>query len=137
MKIYLANTGSGTHYEELFTGLKLEIEKFNGKPHDYNAQWFREKKYACDFLLYIFDPLFDNLFSIAELIDDAIKYPEKTLFCLNDVCDKKSFSKHQKKSLLTTGKMVVNNKARCFEDVNAMLAFFRSVQFEHKKNQRQ
>lgn len=50
-----------------------------------------------------------GVYSIAEVVDDSNKRPDKTIFCYLEEDDKQTFDTHQKKSLDMVGKMVKDN----------------------------
>ena len=76
------------------------------------------EKQKCDYNVYIFTPSFTDLYAVAEVVDDAIKFPDKTLFCFFDQKENgEEFSKHQIKSLTAVGKMIENNKGTQFRSL--------------------
>ena len=73
-----------------------------------------ELKIGGEVLCYVITPLMTGVYSIAEVVDDSNKRPEKTIFCyLNSDKYKgtvnKTFSKAQIKSLDKVGIMVEKN----------------------------
>jgi len=79
-----------------------------------------------DFVLYVITPLIAGYYSIAEVVEDSIKRPEKTIFHVMGIDDTKSpeysctFSKSQAMSLDAIGKMVEKNGAtwcNSFEEI--------------------
>jgi len=52
-----------------------------------------------------------GVYSIAEVIDDSNKNPDKTIFCILNKDDKSEFDEDQLKSLNAIGKMVEENGA--------------------------
>jgi len=78
-----------------------------------------------DYILYVITPRMTGVYSVAEVVDDSNKRPEKTLFCV--IWDDKSydiqFTPHQVKSLEATIKMVAKNGARTFKDLDEVATF--------------
>lgn len=62
----------------------------------------------CDVCLYVITPKIHGYFSIAEVVDDSNKRPEKAVFCILDD-DEQEFTAHELKSLRKIGKMVSDN----------------------------
>lgn len=119
MKIYLRNIGNSTNYRAAIKE-KKEADFYPEQEGDKEAS--NDEKLKCDYFVYIFTPSFNDLFAVAEVIDDAIKYPDKTLFCFfDDEKEGKGFSKHQVKSLKAVAKMVASNKGRTFESIDSLI----------------
>jgi hypothetical protein len=55
-----------------------------------------------------------GFYSIAEVVDDSNKRPEKTVLVIVENDTGSGFSKHQFKSLGSVGKMVENNGGKVF-----------------------
>ena len=79
-----------------------------------------EKRESCDFILYVITPLMEGAYSIAEVVDDSNKRPEKTIFCVldKDGDSDKSWSEHQMKSFRSIENMVEYNGALVLDDLN-------------------
>jgi hypothetical protein len=72
----------------------------------------------------------EGVYSIAEVIDDSNKRPEKTIFAYLLEDDSKEFSKHQVKSLDMVGKMVEENGGKWFkslEEISDYLNFNKNI----------
>lgn len=41
-----------------------------------------QERKSCNFILYVLTPLMEGVYSVAELVDDSNKQPNKTLFCI-------------------------------------------------------
>lgn len=124
MKIYLRNIGNKTDYRQVIS--KIITADFVPSESPETILSAQEKQ-SCNFLVYILTPLFTDLYAIAELIDDAIKYPDKTLFCFEeDSSNDKKFSKHQIKSMNAVAKMVINNNAKHLENSEQLISFLQS-----------
>ncbi len=102
MVVYLVNSG---------------LEYFNPVVDDWNleaqANEFRERK-ECDFCLYTITPKMTGVYSIAEVIDDSNKRPEKTVLVLLRNDEDERFTEGQWKSLNAVARMVKHNGGTVF-----------------------
>ena len=90
----------------------LTIDFFNPVVPDWTEEDYKRELKAreeSDFCLYVITPKMTGVYSIAEVIDDSNKRPEKTVFCFLEKDGKEEFNKAQIKSLVATAKMVANN----------------------------
>lgn len=98
------------------------IEHFNPVVPDWTescmAQEIQERK-TCDFVLYTITPKMAGVYSIAEVVDDSNKRPEKTILVLLRDDDDKTFSIGQWKSLGAVAKMVEGNGGQVFDNLKA------------------
>ena len=70
-----------------------------------------KQREQCDCCLYVITPEMTGVYSIAEVVDDSNKRPDKTVFCvLNDG----GFTDGQMRSLNSVGEMVKRNGGRFF-----------------------
>jgi len=114
-KVFLGGTvNNSTWREELIPHLEeANIPFFNPVVEDWNEQAQQEEikqRKECNFLLYVITKEMEGFYSIAEVVDDSNKRPEKTIFCYLE----EGFSKHQIKSLQATARMVKENGAKVF-----------------------
>ncbi len=111
MKVFLGGTcNSSTWRDTLITG--LEIDYFNPVVEDWTPECMEEELHQreeCDILLYVITPKMTGVYSIAEVIDDSNKHPEKTIFCVLDTDDLDFFSDPQLRSLKHVGEIVKRN----------------------------
>lgn len=121
--VFLGGTCAESKWRERLI-LQLDIEKvdaFNPVVDDWNEQaqvneiWHRENDDIC---LYVLTPLMEGYYSIAEVVDDSNKRPNKTVFCVLESDNDKSFNKRELKSLLMTQKMVIGNGAKVFASLD-------------------
>jgi hypothetical protein len=114
-KVFLGGTVNGSLWRDELIPL-LNIDYFNPVVDDWNEESQNEElrqRENCDFLLYVITPKMKGVYSIAELVDDSNKKPEKTLFCFLNWDDDSEFEEHQKKSLAMVARMVCD-KGGCF-----------------------
>ena len=134
MKVFLGGTCNGSTWREKLIPL-LEIDYFNPVVEDWTPACMEEEKRQrelCDFCLYVITPKMTGVYAIAEAVEDSIKRPEKTIFCLlaedDDECDgacesEYSFSKSQLKSLNQVGVMVERNGGKFFVSLEMAAAY--------------
>ncbi len=106
MMIYLHNAG---------------LDYFNPVVEDWTPQdqaaEVRERE-TCDFCLYAITPLMAGVYSIAEVVDDSNKRPEKTALVLLPAEDGTlTFSPGTWKSLTAVAALVKRNGARVFDNL--------------------
>lgn len=116
MKVFLGGTcNESTWRKELIKELKIDY--FNPVVEDWTeecqAEEIRQRK-ECDYVLYTITPKMAGFYSIAEVVEDSIKSPEKTLFCIltNDALE--NFNVSALKSLKAVQEMVMRNGGKCF-----------------------
>lgn len=82
-----------------------------------------EKRETCDYVLYVITPKMKGVYSIAEVVEDSIKRPNKTLFCYLNNYDNLTFDEHQIKSLEMTKLMIENNGAKTFNNIYDIVTY--------------
>jgi hypothetical protein len=110
-KIFLGGTCNNSIWrDELIP--KLKIDYFNPVVEDWTPECqeneIRERENS-DYVLYVITPKMKGVYSIAEVVDDSNKRPERTIFCILKSDDDFKFDDVQIKSLNQVGKMVENN----------------------------
>ena len=100
----------------------MNIDYFNPVVKDWTdackAEEIRQRG-LCDYLLYVITPAMSGVYSIAEVVDDSNKKPDKTVFCLLDSDDNvSSFSDSQMKSLEQVGELVKRNCGKYFKSLD-------------------
>ena len=88
-----------------------------------------QQRELCDFCLYVITPKMTGVYSIAEVIDDSNKKPEKTIFCVLTDYDEEHFNAGQIKSLISVGNMVERNGGQFIMD-----SLFGVAHFLNKKD---
>lgn len=98
---------------------KLEISYFNPVVDDWNEEAQRREEYEkqnCDIRIYCITPEMTGVFTVAEVVDDSNKIPEKTVLCLLRNYGGKEFDEGQWRSLMNVSRMVLSNGAKsCFD----------------------
>ena len=132
-KVFLGGTISKSKWRDAVIN-KLKIDYFNPIVEDWNEnaqqEEIRQRK-ECNFVLYVLSPRMEGVYSIAEVVDDSNKRPEKTVFCYlkadNSVKDDvRTWSEHQLKSMKMVANMVEENGATVCADLTEVVNFLNS-----------
>lgn len=125
-RVFLGGTCNGSTWRDGMIP-KLEIDHFNPVVPEWNEEAYQRELYErehCDYLLYTITPKAKGFYSIAEVIDDSNKRPDKTVFCLLTEDDGEVFEKFQLKSLQKVGEMVRENGGTWCESLDEVIDFF-------------
>jgi hypothetical protein len=109
----------------------LRIDYFNPVVEDWTPECQEEEirqREECDFCLYVLTPRMQGYYSIAEVVDDSNKRPEKVVFCVLeiDVDDDGKilhWDEKQIKSFNAIKNMVKNNGGVVLEDLAEVAHF--------------
>jgi len=116
LKIFLGGTcNESTWRDELIP--KLKINYFNPVVDNWTQECMKkeiEEREKADFCLYTITPKMTGVYSIAEVIDDSNKKPEKTILALFINDGGIIFSDSQWHSLQAVAKMVLTNGGKVF-----------------------
>ena len=135
MKVFLGGTCNESTWRE-FVKARLECDYFDPVVDDWNKEARERERYErehCDYVLYAITPRMKGVYSIAEVVDDSNKRPEKTIFCIidKDVDDDLhtiiSFDKAQMKSLEQVGEMVIRNGGRVFHNLDFTVQYLNTL----------
>ena len=83
-KVFLGGTCNESTWRDKLIKL-LEIDYFNPVVDDWTEECYQEElrqREICDWCLYVITPRMTGVYSIAEVVDDSNKRPEKTIFCI-------------------------------------------------------
>jgi len=141
MKVFLGGTCADSKWRDEIEPLleRSGLDYFNPVVDDWNeaaqAQEVQERQ-NCDFVLYVITPKMEGVYSIAEVVEDSIKRPEKTIFVVLDKDGGSSFSKGQKKSLDAVSEMVRRNGGQSFNSLQNAVTRMSQVKsmMSHIKN---
>ena len=125
MEVFLGGTCNESQWREQLIPL-LQCDYFNPVVKDWNeeAQMLEiKKRQECDFIVYVITPKMTGVYSIAEVVDDSNKRPDRTVFCILEEDDSNEFMEHQTKSLEMTKNLVRNNSARVFDNLEDIANF--------------
>lgn len=100
----------------------VDLEYFNPVVDDWTedcmAEEIKQRK-LCDFCLYTITPKMTGVYSIAEVVDDSNKRPEKTILVLLRDDNKEKFTEGQWKSLGAVARMVNKNGGQVFDHLKS------------------
>lgn len=116
-KVFLGGTCNNSLWRHDLIPL-LNINYFNPVVDDWTEDCYQEElrqREICDYCLYVITPKMTGVYSIAEVVDDSNKRPNRTVFCVLEQDDYMSFDKAQLKSLDKVGIMVENNGGKYFK----------------------
>lgn len=132
MKVFLGGTTSNSRWRDLIIPM-LEIDYFNPVV----KKWTKEhkcieeqQKKECDFLLYVITRTY-SMYSIAEVVDDSNKRPQKSIFCVfNEKMPngQMTFTNSNLNRLDAIGKIVSNNGGKYFTSLEDVAKFLNSHQ---------
>ena len=129
-KVFLGGTVNKSRWRN-YVMPKLKIDYFNPVVENWDeAAYQRElhEREHCDFCLYVITPKMLGFYAIAEIVEDSIKRPDKTLFCALYKDDQNKFSPHQIKSLDKVGKMVERNGGKTFKRLDSLIDYLNSFE---------
>ena len=138
-KVFLGGTCNESTWRDRLIEM-LEIDYFNPVVDDWTEECYQEElrqREICDYCLYVITPRMRGVYSIAEVVDDSNKRPEKTIFCIvtadfSDTGDIIMFDEQQLKSLDKVGVMVQNNGGKYFRTLREVAKFLNNTNKEGK-----
>lgn len=127
-KVFLGGTcNESTWRDYLISKLdSTKVNYFNPVVEDWTQECMDREIYErehSDYVLYTITPLMTGVYSIAEVIDDSNKRPEKTLFCVIDEDNGKHFDEFQLRSLNQVAKMIIRNGGQSFISIHSVAQF--------------
>ena len=141
-KVFLGGTCNNSSWRDDLIKL-LEIDYFNPVVVDWTEECMKEEirqRELCDYCLYTITPRMTGVYSIAEVVDDSNKRPEKTILCILDK-DKNPaldistafhipqfiyFNSGQQRSLKQVANMIQNNGAKYFTSLEEVACYLNS-----------
>ena len=130
MKVFLGGTCNESSWRDNLIPM-LKIDYFNPVVENWTPECQEEEikqRENCDFCLYVITPLMTGVYSIAEVVDDSNKRPNKTIFCVLEedrLVDGGTvhFMDHYLKSLNAVKKMVQKNGAKVCDNLIELSIF--------------
>ena len=128
-KVFLGGTCNKTVTNQTYRDKlipMLKIDYFNPLVEDWTEECYQEElrqREECGYCLYVITPQMTGVYSIAEVIDDSNKRPEKTVFCYIEDFHGDRFVGHDLKALNKVGQMVEDNGGVFFTKLEDV-AFF-------------
>ena len=133
IKVFLGGTCNESIWrDELISliGFSNKLSLFNPVVEDWNKEAQEQEiieRENCDHCLYVITPKMLGTYSIAEVVDDSNKRPEKTLFCVLVDDGELVFNTSQLKSLIQVKRMVSTNGGKIFDDLDGIAAFLKCL----------
>lgn len=120
MKVFLGGTCNGSRWRDKLIPL-ISCDYFNPvvEVWDSAAQEKEiEQRQMCDYVLYVITPRMTGFYSIAEVVDDSNKRPDKTIFCVLDQDDTRGmYLPHTVESINMLVKMLNKNGVKCYRSL--------------------
>ena len=126
-KVFLGGTCNESKWRDELIPM-LKIDYFNPVVDDWTEECYQEElrqREICDYCLYVITPRMTGVYSIAEVVDDSNKRPNKTILCVlrKDTDFELFFNKTQMKSLDKVGQMVKMNGGKYFKSLEEVAAY--------------
>ncbi|MCP4395642.1 MAG: hypothetical protein GY804_15445 [Alphaproteobacteria bacterium] len=121
MKVFLGGTCNDSTWRNRIIPM-LEIDYFNPVVDDWTPECMKEEIYQrenCDYVLYTITPRMIGVYSVAEVVDDSNKQPNKTIFIRLRDDGQARFDNGQWKSLGAVAAMVANNGGKIFDNLKS------------------
>lgn len=112
-KVFLGGTCGESKWRNILIP-SLRIPYFNpqlgvGEWNDEAAAEELKQRVDCSTCLYVLTPDSDSIYSVAEVVEDSILRPNKTVFCFTDVTSESVFENQQIMALDNVAEMVRRN----------------------------
>lgn len=130
MKVFLGGTCNDSTWREDLIELLRGVDYFNPVVDDWTPECQAEEvrqRDACDLCLYVLTPLMTGVYSVAEVVDDSNKRPERTIFCLLTHDCGQAFTDGQVRSLKAVGEMVKRNGGWVLETLGDCARFLNAA----------
>ena len=126
-KVFLGGTCNESKWRDELIPM-LKIDYFNPVVDDWTEECYQEElrqREICDYCFYVITPRMTGVYSIAEVVDDSNKRPNKTILCVlrKDTDSELFFNKTQMKSLDKVGQMVKMNGGKYFKSLEEVAAY--------------
>lgn len=120
-KVFLGGTCSNSYWRNKLIPM-LKMDYFNPVVKNWTPECQKEElrqRETCDFVLYTLTRVYSS-YSIAEVVDDSNKRPEKTIVCIiNETLSngKPSLTKSNEKHMDAIGRLVQRNGGKYFKSL--------------------
>ncbi|WP_304431131.1 hypothetical protein [Romboutsia ilealis] len=125
MKVFLGGTCSGWKWRDKLQSL-LKCDFYNPIVKNWGeADRLREvhERETADYVLYGITNGIRGVYSIAEVVDDSNKRPEKTLFLNLYKEDDRDYTKQMNHSLKAVENLLKENGVKCFNTIESVVNF--------------
>jgi len=124
-KIFLGGTCADTTWrDEIIPKLKKSF--YDPRVKEWNEEIKQKEileRETSDYCLYVLTPKMKGIYSVAEIVDDSNKRPNKTVFCYLEKDGEKEFDNFNKKGLKAVGEMIERNGAKWCKDLNEVVEY--------------
>ncbi len=140
MKVFLGGTVADSNWREEIIPL-LEIDYFNPVVEEWDEQAYQTELYErehCDYNLYVLTPKMIGYYSIAEVMDDAYKKGNRTIYCFLLQDGEDEFHEGQIISLEKIGRAITRYGsvwARSIKEVAGFLNYAATSEASDKSNE--
>lgn len=127
-KVFLGGTCNGSEWRSRAIKL-LNINYFDPVVDDWTLDAAEEEirqKEICDYCLYVITPKMKGVYSIAEVVDDSNKRPDKTILCILEEDGECEFNSHTLRSLNAVKRLVKSNNAKVFNSLEEVVSYLNS-----------
>lgn len=138
-KVFLGGTCNNSAWRDDLIKM-LKIDYFNPVVENWTSECMKEEikqRKECDYCLYVITPKMTGVYSIAEVVDDSNKRPEKTILCILRKDNNLTFDDIQIKSLLQVEVMVRKNGALTFNNLEDIANFLNGTFFDEVKEEQE
>lgn len=127
-KVFLGGTCNKSTWRDEFVKT-LTVDSFNPVVEDWTEECAAEElkqRNECDFCLYTITPKMKGVYSIAEVVDDSNKRPQKTVLVVLNADDGLLFEGHETKALHKVAEMVESNGGKSFNNLESAAIWINS-----------
>ncbi|WP_035290941.1 nucleoside 2-deoxyribosyltransferase domain-containing protein [Clostridium sp. KNHs214] len=127
VKVFLGGTCANSKWRDKLIPM-LNIDYFNPVVKNWTPECMEEEikqRETCDYVLYVLTRTYST-YSIAEVVDDSNKRPNKTICCIfNEILPngKQALTKQDLKHLNEVGNMVERNGGKYFKSLNEVAKY--------------
>ena len=118
--VFLGGTCNGSLWRESLIPMLTNVNYFNPVVPEWNSEAQAREitaRETSEYVLYVITPKMTGFYSIAEVVDDSNKRPDKTIMAILNTDGGVEFTSHQLKSLLATKKLVIKNGGQAFDSL--------------------
>lgn len=121
MKVFLGGTCNGSNWRNRIITM-LEVDYFNPVVEDWTPSCMEEEirqRELCNVCLYVITPKMTGIYSVAEVVDDSHKRPDRTVFVRLRDDGVARFDDGQWKSMGALHEMLERNGVAVFSDLKS------------------
>lgn len=126
-KAFLGGTCNGSNWRSsLIPLIEGKVAYFDPVVPDWNEEAYQRElleREIDDFVVYTITPLMTGVYSIAEVVDDSNKRPQKTILVVLETDGELKWDPKVRNSLKAVEKMVAKNGGQVFESLEDLAKF--------------